>query len=186
MITKKQFKIFLSFLSLVAFISCSAGDKLGSETQSSQTVSGEGKGGLKTNLPIWGKGHKSELVGTWMRVWTDSPYNVFNSLNLSIDDNGNITLYISGRSTYDYLHNYTYTGKIEDNFEYPYTVNLTQTSFYYDGKLNTDAYYNGHTGTITFNNASNCSVKAPMYSGYAYRWFTVEELQHHEFLFAKK
>ena len=55
MITKKQFKIFLSFLSLVAFISCSAGDKLGSETQSSQ-ISEEGKGGLKTNLPIWSTG----------------------------------------------------------------------------------------------------------------------------------
>ena len=63
MITKKQFKIFLSFLSLVAFISCSAGDKLGSETQSSQ-ISGEGSGsngaGLKTNLPIWGKVSISE------------------------------------------------------------------------------------------------------------------------------
>ena len=120
-----------------------------------------------------------------MRVWTDKPYNVINSLNLSIDDNGNITLDISGRNNY-YPHNYTYTGKIEDNFEYPYTVNLTQTSFYYDGKLKTDAYYNGQTGTITFNNAQNCFVKAPMYSATGYRWFTVEELQHHEYLFAKK
>ena len=63
MLTKKQFKIFLSFLSLVAFISCSAGDKLGSETQSSQ-ISGEGSGsngvGLKTNLPILGKVSISE------------------------------------------------------------------------------------------------------------------------------
>ena len=56
MITKKNLKLFLSFLSLVAFISCSAGDKFGSETQGSQTVSGEGKGGLKTNLPIWSTG----------------------------------------------------------------------------------------------------------------------------------
>ena len=55
MITKKQFKIFLSFLSLVAFISCSAGDKFGSETQGSQ-VSGTNSGGLKTNLPIWSTG----------------------------------------------------------------------------------------------------------------------------------
>lgn len=59
MITKNNLKIFLSFLSLVAFISCSAGDKLGSETQSSQ-ISEEDSGGLKTNLPIWGKSNIPE------------------------------------------------------------------------------------------------------------------------------
>ena len=65
MITKKNLKLFLSFLSLVALLlgSCNAKDKLGGETQDSQNqdsqISGEGSGsnggGFKTNLPIWGK-----------------------------------------------------------------------------------------------------------------------------------
>ena len=65
MITKKNLKLFLSFLSLVALLlgSCNAKDKLGGETQDSQNqdsqISGEGNGsnggGFKTNLPIWGK-----------------------------------------------------------------------------------------------------------------------------------
>ena len=118
---------------------------------------------------------KHELAGNWGSAPTGYSGGW---ANLSIDDNGNITLYISkpdGYAGYYIPHNYTYTGKIENNSKYPYTVKLTQTSFYSDGKLKTDAYYNGHTGTITFNNASNCSARVPICAG-GYTWVENERL----------
>ena len=156
MIAKNNLKIFLSFLSLVAFISCSAGDKLGSETQSSQ-ISGEGKGGLKTNLPIWGTGHvkgnhsKSELVGTWKSDYGQ---------NLIIDIDGNIHLY---RDLSIYMHSWNYYGKTADTFDYPYTVEVVY-------KLNDRE---SQTGTITFHNASSCSASfygrwRSMYGGWGW------------------
>ena len=79
MIIKKNLKLFLSFLSLVAFISCSAGDKLGSETQGSRIgESGNTVEYKKSNLPRWEKGHVldnsnnynygGELDGTWQPI----------------------------------------------------------------------------------------------------------------------
>ena len=73
-----------------------------------------------------------------------------------------------------YPYKYTYAGKIEDNFEYSYTVKLTQTSFFgnrnsYD-ELVSDKFFNGHTGTITFSNASNCVAIVPMFFYNSWRW----------------
>ncbi|WP_432633870.1 hypothetical protein [Brachyspira sp.] len=107
-----------------------------------------------------------ELEGTWGRQ-----YWWYANIDLSIDNNGNITLFCH----YDYLNSrteYTYIGKIDNNFEYPYTVKITQTSFYRDGNLLTDSYY-GHTGTITFDNASSCSVVFDAFQGYAGQWSSI-------------
>ena len=114
-----------------------------------------------------------ELSGTWTRFYSLGTY-----LDLSIDDNGNITLYISkpdGYAGYYIPHNYTYTGKIENNSKYPYTVKLTQTSFYRESYIMSDAHYNGHTGNITFNNASNCSARVPICAA-GYTWVENERL----------
>ena len=41
---------------------------------------------------------------------------------------------------------YKYIGKVDENFYYPYTVNIKRDD------------YNGVVGTITFNNSTNCIV----------------------------
>ncbi len=108
-----------------------------------------------------------ELEGTWGRQ-----YWWYANIDLSIDNNGNITLFCHD----DYLNSrteYTYIGKIDNNFEYPYTVKITQTGFYYRGKLNTDSHMNGHTGTIKFDNASSCSVVFDAFLGYAGSWLSI-------------
>ena len=108
-----------------------------------------------------------ELEGTWMRAWIGGD----TYSDLSIDNNGNITLVYINKWIYSIEAKVTYAGKIEDNFEYPYTVKLTQTAFYYDGKILSDDYYNGKTGAITFSNASNCSATVPFYYCASQRWF---------------
>ena len=96
-----------------------------------------------------------------MRVWTfGDTYS-----DLSIDNNGNITLVSVLQAKPATDKKWSYAGKIEDNFEYPYTVKLTQTAFYFDYKIWTGDYENGKTGTITFSNASNCSAIVPFYTG---------------------
>ena len=105
-----------------------------------------------------------ELEGTWGRQ-----YWWYANIDLSIDNNGNITLFCHD----DYNNSrteYTYIGKIDNNFEYPYTVKITQTSFYHHRELLTDSHMNGHTGTITFDNASSCSVVVFLFSGYSGLW----------------
>ena len=117
---------------------------------------------------------KHELVGNWGSASTGYSGGW---VNLSIDDNGNITLVVyqlAGISSV-YSYNYTYAGKIENNSKYPYTVKLTQTSFYRDSYIMSDAHYNGHTGNITFNNASNCSARVPICAG-GYTWVSNERL----------
>ncbi len=109
-----------------------------------------------------------ELEGTWGRQVYWYAY-----CDLSIDNNGNITLFCSEYYTLS-KYTYTYTGKIDNNFEYPYTVKITQTSFYQDGKLLTDSYVNGHTGTIKFYNASSCSVDYYAFWGNSGRWTTMD------------
>ena len=107
-----------------------------------------------------------ELEGTWGRE-----YGWYSYYDLYIDNNGNITLFCSEYASYK--HTYTYIGKIENNFEYPYTVKITQTSFYRDRKLLTDSYYNEHTGTIKFDNASSCSVDFYAFYGASGRWVNI-------------
>ena len=149
MITKKNLKLFLSFLSLVAFISCSAGNKLGSETQSSQ-------GGLKSNLPIFGKGHKSELVGTWSAYgWGGQKYSII------IDSDGNINFNCRISS---FSSHYNYSGKLADDFVYPYTIQLIYIATNHpcdykhwdDGISKLNPQY--QTGTFTFHNESTLTA----------------------------
>ena len=85
MITKQHLKIFLSFLSLTALIlvSCSAEDKLGSETQSPQ-VSGGSKG-IRTNIPIWPISEISK-DGLLPPIWWGR-YTLFGNPDAEVDSN---------------------------------------------------------------------------------------------------
>ena len=89
-----------------------------------------------------------ELAGTW----TGGHVHGYIYANLTIDDNGNITV-VNSISSYTKL---TFAGKIEDNFEYPYTVNLTQTE--YNGRRLEATDYHHTNRIIIFSNASNCAV----------------------------
>ena len=147
MIMKKHLKIFLSYLSLAALllVSCSAEDKLGSETQGSQIRGIGSEDNIKrknTNLPIWGTGYvpgnyKKELVGTW-----SDGGGRYDDYNIEIDGEGNLSLLINASGG-----TYTYTGKIADIFGYPYTVEIAAT---YISETK--------TGTITFDSASSSAT----------------------------
>ena len=101
MITKQHLKIFLSFLSLTALFlgGCSAEDKLGSGTQSSQ-VSGDSSAGKRTNLPIWTKdyvyGGESSSKERKLSFYAGNYYGVYETLNkllLTINTDGSVIFY---------------------------------------------------------------------------------------------
>ena len=83
-----------------------------------------------------GSHSKSELTGTWNM--TDSEYPV-----TTIDSDGNIKFF----QTWSFVsvHEWDYTGKISDTFDYPYTVEIVENN-------------GGDKGTITFNSSSDATV----------------------------
>ena len=111
----------------------------------------------KQNPTTKGGSHsKSELVGTWY-------FYRFNfSTNITIDNEGNINFPVK---SYDF--EYTYTGKLDDTFDYPYTV-----------EINTKASFSDIRGTlpvqqIIFSNASNASANCGLvYGSGGYKWVT--------------
>ena len=83
-----------------------------------------------------------ELVGSWKN---DNYNNIY---TFTINNNGDIKLERNGFS-------HTYSGKIADNFDYPYTTEIVTTI--------------GSTtriGTITFNSASSCTGSSLWYRGW--------------------
>ena len=83
-----------------------------------------------------------ELVGSWKN---DNYNNIY---TFTINNNGDIKLERNGFS-------HTYSGKIANNFDYPYTTEIVTTI--------------GSTtriGTITFNSASSCTGSSLWYRGW--------------------
>lgn len=83
-----------------------------------------------------GSHSKSELTGTWNM--TDNKRAV-----TTIDSDGNIKFF----QTWSFVsvHEWDYTGKISDTFDYPYTVEIVENN-------------GGDKGTITFNSSSDATV----------------------------
>lgn len=83
-----------------------------------------------------GSHSKSELTGTWNM--TDNKTAV-----TTIDSDGNIKFF----QTWSFVsvHEWDYTGKISDTFDYPYTVEIVENN-------------GGDKGTITFNSSSDATV----------------------------
>lgn len=83
-----------------------------------------------------GSHSKSELTGTWNM--TDNKIAV-----TTIDSDGNIKFF----QTWSFVsvHEWDYTGKISDTFDYPYTVEIVENN-------------GGDKGTITFNSSSDATV----------------------------
>lgn len=83
-----------------------------------------------------------ELVGSWKN---DNYNNIY---TFTINNNGDIKLARNGFS-------HTYSGKIANNFDYPFTTEIVTTI--------------GSTtriGTITFNSASSCTGSSLWYRGW--------------------
>ena len=123
---KKILITVLSFLVLFS-ISCDNEGKTGS---GGAGVGGDGSSG--------GSQSKSELVGDWIYK---SPARTY---SFKVDNNGNITFNIPGQLITETV---SYVGKINDTFDYPYTVEIV--SDYNNQKAK---------GTFTFNNETNCNA----------------------------
>lgn len=118
----KRFSIL--FLSLF-FISCGADGIIG------------GSGGYG------GKHSKSEIIGTWTNCSPSMPR------DLSIGLDGTLITYYDVFNHNDYGFKATIYGKINDTFDYPYTVNLT-CSNNNNGQIS--------SGTVIFTSSSSCSM----------------------------
>ena len=134
---KKILITVLSFLVLFS-ISCDNEGKTGSGGISGGENGGGGSSG--------GSQSKSELVGDW--IYKSNTRN----RSFKVDNNGNITFNIPGQIVAETV---SYVGKINDTFDYPYTVEVVAT-------------YNGKTknGTFTFNSASSCDTIYYLVSDY--------------------
>ena len=83
--------------------------------------------------------------------------------DLSIDNNGNIYFPFHGGAS-GWTLKYTYTGKLPDSFDYPYTATITQIGVIdiRTGQIYRDQHGSNHTetntGTITFNSSSSASA----------------------------
>ena len=126
MTTKNNLKIFLSFLSLVAFISCSAGDKLGSEVQDSQNQGSQtievSDGNLKTNLPIWGSSEfKVKIPEIWWGTYNLAFSDVDNVHNTVVVTSDTVTWY-RNYSISDYMGN----NKWRLNNEFDHYIEFTR------------------------------------------------------------
>lgn len=153
-------KTLLSFLSLAILLlgSCSAGDKLGSETQGSQNQNSQIVNGggdkvnkITTNIPTWDRGHfrsKAELAGWWK---AHGPWNGYWEANGLLDTKGNIILIYGGSVSMVYA---AFGGKVDDIFSYPYTIKLIISNIAskkIDGST-TFTFYSATNGTFTYNN----------------------------------
>ena len=149
--SKQIIIMLLSFIILFS-IGCDNENKTGS--------GGSGGGGS-----FGGSQSKSELVGTWR---AKDGGNLAPSF--TVDAEGNI----SRKYTFQIDRSFesvTYTGKVADTFDYPYTVELSGTIVKLDG---TDT---GETkkGTFIFNSASECSATIQMYNILEYKWYDLTE-----------
>ena len=139
--SKQIIIILLSFIILFS-IGCDNENKTGS--------GGSGGGGS-----FGGSQSKSELVGTWR---AKDGGNLAPSF--TVDAEGNISRKYTFKNDRGKFESVTYTGKVADTFDYPYTVELSGTIVKLDG---TDT---GETkkGTFIFNSASECSATIQMYN----------------------
>lgn len=140
--TTKKLKIFLAFLSLSLslLVSCGAESMLGSKTQNSQISEDNNGVGKISNLPTWNKDYvqnsaKGEFDGTWQPI-NGRGYLIW------ISDGGLVHVRGGYQNEYEAA-----IGKIEDNFNYPYIINLKGTN-----NVNRRRYY---SGTVIFHNATN-------------------------------
>ena len=120
-----------------------------------------GGGGTGGGGSSGGSQSKSELVGTTWRAREGGAL----APSFTIDAEGNIQRKggtSSGMS-------WTYTGKIADTFDYPYTVEVVAT-------------YNTETlkGTFIFNSASECLTTTLYYNGIGKEWYEVKETYYKE------
>ena len=150
--SKQIIIMLLSFIILFS-IGCDNENKTGS--------GGSGGGGS-----FGGSQSKSELVGTW-RARTIMPP------SFTVDAEGNISRKYTFQTDRSF-ESVTYTGKVADTFDYPYTVELSGTIVKLDG---TDT---GETkkGTFIFNSASECSATIQMYNPLERpesRWYDMTE-----------
>ena len=111
-------------------ISCSADDKTGS---------GENKGGNHS---------KSELAGTWNP--DKMPSN--RRGNLRISTNGWLGLVCNGNKQW------TSVGKLDDTFDYPYTVEIVLFSQHEWNNEMMANWFDKYTGKITFHDALTCTA----------------------------
>ena len=123
----KQFFTYMVVGALVMALSISC--------KSNEDPVGGGNGGYGSS---GGGQSKSELVGDWIYK---SPARTY---SFKVDDNGNITFNIPGQIITEIV---SYVGKINDTFDYPYTVDVVAT-------------YNKKTkkGTFKFTSASSCDT----------------------------
>ena len=153
--SKQIIIMLLSFIILFA-IGCDNENKTGS--------GGSGGGGS-----LGGSQSKSELVGTWIAKLGGNLAPSF-----TVDAEGNISRKYTFTTDRGKFESVTYTGKVADTFDYPYTVELSGTIVKLDG---TDT---GETkkGTFIFNSASECSATIQMYNPLERpesRWYDLTE-----------
>ena len=103
-----------------------------------------------------------ELAGTWNPQGPGSPAYIIN-----IDKDGNFSfnsLHLIGGKNWCF----NYTGKLADNFEYPYTIELVYNiySSVLSGEISRDSYNEKfknlkqqYIGTFTFIDASTCEAR---------------------------
>ena len=133
---------------LLFAIGCDNEDKTGGGG-----AGGGGNGGTGTGGSSGGSQSKSELVGTWKPKTVLPP-------SFTVDNEGNISRKYTFTSTSGTFESVTYTGKVADTFDYPYTVELAGTIVKLDG---TDT---GETkkGKCIFNSASECITTIQMHN----------------------
>ena len=153
--SKQIIIMLLSFIILFS-IGCDNENKTGS--------GGSGGGGS-----FGGSQSKSELVGTWIAKLGGNLAPSF-----TVDAEGNISRKYTFKNDRGKFESVTYTGKVADTFDYPYTVELSGTIVKLDG---TDT---GETkkGTFIFNSASECSATIQAYNPTEYpenRWYDLTE-----------
>ena len=166
MITKQKILSLIASAIIVAIVSVACGETPTNASNASAstelspvTVVPEQSGTFKSNLPTWGKnqsfnigsgsnpeennkGSKSALVGTWSGQY----------VTFWIDEEGNLNLNnIESEGTLGYNATYAgYNGKIDENFEYPYSITLTFTP-----PASWELEPKSEKGTFTFNSPTS-------------------------------
>ena len=153
--TMKSKQIIIMLLSFIILFS------IGCDNENKTGSGGSGGGGS-----FGGSQSKSELVGTWRAKLGGNLAPSF-----TVDAEGNISRKYTFTTDRGQFESVTYTGKVADTFDYPYTVELSGTIVKLDG---TDT---GETkkGTFIFNSASECSATIQMYNPSERQWYDLTE-----------
>ena len=149
--TMKSKQIIIMLLSFIILFS------IGCDNENKTGSGGSGGGGS-----FGGSQSKSELVGTWRAKLGGNLAPSF-----TVDAEGNISRKYTFTTDRGKFESVTYTGKVADTFDYPYTVELSGTD-------------TGETkkGTFIFNSASECSATIQAYNPTEYpenRWYDLTE-----------